>query len=82
MTVRVLFFSILRDLIGIESYDLKIEAEEVRVGDAVSLLLTEFPQLGEWEDRLLLAVDCEYANREDALSDGCEFALFPPVQGG
>ena len=72
----------LRDLTGIEAYDLILDSEEVKVGEAVSVLLNEFPQLKDWEDRLLLAVDCEYADRQTALSDGCEFALFPPVQGG
>jgi len=82
MTVRVLFFSILRDLTGAEDCDLTIDAEEATVKDALAMLLSEFPKLQEWEDQLLLAVNCEYADPDDLLADGCEFAVFPPVQGG
>ena len=82
MTVRVLFFSVLRDLTGVDSCDLTLESSEARVKDVLEILLSQFPRLEEWEEQLLLAVNCEYAEPEDPLSDGCEFAVFPPVQGG
>ncbi len=82
MTIRVLFFSVLRDLTGVEELDLTLEAPEASVGDAIPALLKRFPELENWSGRWLIAVNCEYAGLEESLSDGAELALFPPVQGG
>ena len=35
-----------------------------------------------WDERLLLAVNAEFANRDSVLREGDEVALMPPVQGG
>lgn len=82
MTIRVLFFSVLRDLTGVEETELVLEGAEPRVEDATAILLDRYPELGAWKERWLVAVDCEYANSKHPLSEGAELALFPPVQGG
>jgi len=81
MTVRVLFFSLLRDLAGTDRLALELPAPS-NLGDAVALLRERFPSLGAWEGRLLLAVNGEYADRATELADGDEVAVMPPVQGG
>lgn len=81
MTVRVLFFSLLRDVTGREEMELEV-AEGATLGEAFAQLMTAYPGLREWESKILFAVDREYAGREVVLSDGQEVAVMPPVQGG
>ena len=81
MTVKVLFFSLLRDLAGTDQLALELPAPST-LGDAVDQLWEHFPSLAAWDGRLLLAVNGEYANRASDLADGDEVALMPPVQGG
>ncbi|MCA1963313.1 MAG: MoaD/ThiS family protein [Prosthecobacter sp.] len=81
MKLRVLFFSVLRDLTGCEEVpwtcppgaDLNLLLEQ---------LFAKWPALRPWEPSLLLAVDCTYVSRSHPLTEGCEVAIMPPVQGG
>lgn len=81
MTVRVLFFSVLRDLTGVEQLEMPVE-EGLSVGGLLAKLFERWPRLGEWEASLLVAVDFDYVARGTVLTDGCEVAVMPPVQGG
>lgn len=81
MTVRVLFFSVLRDITGCEQVEW-ICAPEARLGDLLEQLQNRWPTLRDWDPSLLLAIDCDYAQRDAPLHPGCEVALMPPVQGG
>ena len=81
MTVKVLFFSLLRDLAGTNQLVLELPVPST-LGDAVDRLGERFPSLAAWDGRLLLAVNGEYADRATGLADGDEVALMPPVQGG
>ena len=80
MKLRVLFFSVLRDITGCP------EIEWTCAGRTVAELLEEifsrWPALRSWDSSLLLAIDCTYVKRNAALQEGCEVALMPPVQGG
>lgn len=81
MKVRVLFFSVLRDITGAAELEWTCPS-----GAAVSVLLeelyTRWPKLRAWDTSLLLAIDCAYVKRDALLHEGCEVALMPPVQGG
>lgn len=81
MKIRVLFFSVLRDLTGLEEADYEVE-ESATVSDVLQRLYGIYPELVQWDERLLVAVDCDYAERSTSLKEGAELALFPPVQGG
>jgi len=81
MKIRVLFFSHLVDLTGRSEEERFVEGGAT-IGDLLEELYREHPDLKKWDDRLLTALDCEYANREQPLREGAELALFPPVQGG
>lgn len=81
MTVTVLLFSVLREIAGTESLSLSLPTEAT-LGDAAGAVIAQFPRMADWDSRLLLAVNSEYANRDTALHDGDEVALMPPVQGG
>jgi molybdopterin converting factor subunit 1 len=79
MRVRVLYFGVLKDLVGRSSTEMTLreglsvaELLEVHRGLAAALV---------W-DSIAVAVNQEYARAEDVLKDGDEVALLPPVSGG
>lgn len=81
MKIRVLFFSVLRDIAGVDELDVSLHAD-ARVRDLLAELFTQWPKLKEWDASLLIAVDQTYAKRDSALHEGAEVAVMPPVQGG
>lgn len=81
MKLRVLFFSVLRDLTGTPEVEWSLPAEAT-LADLLAELFDRWPDLRRWEASLLLAIDHAYVKRDAALHDGCEVALMPPVQGG
>lgn len=80
MTLRILFFSLLRDVT--RSEELLLESPPATVGDLLDHLYERYPGLNAWDSRLLIAVDLAFAGREDSLEGAKEVALMPPVQGG
>ncbi|MEM7146711.1 MAG: hypothetical protein AAF591_16375 [Verrucomicrobiota bacterium] len=56
MKVKVLVFSVLRDIVGVEEMEREV-VEGATVGDLLEGMIAEWPKLKDWEGRLLLAVD-------------------------
>jgi molybdopterin converting factor small subunit len=81
MKVRVLFFSVLRDVAGADEVPVTL-APGATVADLLAELGTRWPKLQEWDKSLLIAVDQYYAKRDGALHENAEVAIMPPVQGG
>jgi molybdopterin synthase sulfur carrier subunit len=81
MKLRVLFFSVLRDITSQEEIAVTLPAEAT-VTTLLQELYRRWPKLQEWEPSLLIAIDQTYARREDPLPEGAEVAIMPPVQGG
>ncbi len=81
MKVRVLFFSILRDLTGENEIVFDLPANTTMTG-LLDHLFERWPKLREWDESLLLALDQSYVKRQTPLHEGAEVALMPPVQGG
>lgn len=81
MTVRVLFFSVLRDITGAEEL-LVQTSSSANVAALLEECFTRWPGLRDWNASLLVAVDQCYAKRDTALHENAEVALMPPVQGG
>lgn len=81
MRVRVLYFGVLKEGFGSSGGTMEL-AEGARVADLLAACRERFagPD-GLWES-LAVAVNQEYARRADALRDGDEVALLPPVSGG
>jgi len=73
MTVRVRLFAGLRERAGWAQREIDVS----NVADVWPAL-----GLGEEPNGLLYAVNKEYATRDQALADGDEVALIPPVSGG
>ncbi|HSI64958.1 MAG TPA: MoaD/ThiS family protein [Candidatus Saccharimonadia bacterium] len=81
MTVRVLFFSVLKDVVGADEVPFNL-ASGATVADLLEQVFTRWPKLREWDKSLLIAVDQYYAKRDGALHENAEVAIMPPVQGG
>jgi molybdopterin converting factor small subunit len=81
MTVRVLFFSVLRDLSGTDEIAIEC-AETATLADLLEQLFQRWPKLRDWDRSLLLAIDHAFTKRDAPLHTGAEVALMPPVQGG
>ena len=81
MKLRVLFFSVLRDITGSDEIVLELPAGST-MGDLLLQIEARWPRLRDWQNSLLLALDQTYVKRDALLHDGGEIAIMPPVQGG
>lgn len=80
--LRVLFFSLFREVTGESELDWELPGETARVSDLLDALFARWPALAPWDGSLLVAVDRQFATRDDELASGQEVAIMPPVQGG
>ncbi len=81
MIVRVRLFARAKDLAGTEMVSLDLAANAV-VADLRRRLAEEIPALAALLQRSALAVNEEFANDDQPLTDDAEVALLPPVSGG
>ena len=81
MLVRILFFGVLKDLVGHGSESLDLP-ENATLGDVLSHYESRIPRLKELVSSIAMSVNQEYAGPEAKLSQGDEIALLPPVSGG
>ena len=81
MRARVLFFGMLRDIVGKSAED----AEFPQGTDLQSVFEAyrgRYPRLGALARSIVIARNQEFADRSTLLSDGDEVAFLPPVSGG
>ncbi len=81
MRIEVRLFAQARERVGSGSARLELPAGS-RVDDALDALERAYPSLRELRPHLATAVDGELVSRGQALGDGSELALLPPVSGG
>jgi molybdopterin synthase catalytic subunit len=81
MRVRILFFGVLKDLVGrpSEEADFPEGADLRMVFDTVA---ARCPPLKEMARSIVLARNREFANLTTKIEDGDEVAFLPPVSGG
>jgi molybdopterin synthase sulfur carrier subunit len=77
MSVQVKYFASLRETIG-RSHDEVPFKNQITVEE----IWQQATQNMQRPDRLLVAVNQEYANFTKEVNDGDEVAFFPPVTGG
>ena len=77
----VLLFGIVREIVGEGRLTVPTEAGIANVGDLRQWLTKEYPQFGGLSS-LAVAVDSEYAEDDQTLTETAEIALIPPVSGG
>jgi len=81
MRVRVLFFGILKELVG-KATDVIDVPENASVRDVLAHYEAQTPRLRESLPSLALAVNQEYAGPDTTLHPDDELAVLPPVSGG
>jgi molybdopterin synthase catalytic subunit len=81
MKIKILFFGILKELIGRADETLDL-ADGARVRDVLAHYSKEFERLKSLVPSLAIAVNQEYAALDRTLHDGDEVGLLPPVSGG
>lgn len=81
MTITILAFAQAREALGAPS--LRIDLPDgSRVADALGALEVRHPGLAALRSHLAFALDRELVRADQALRDGAELALLPPVSGG
>jgi molybdopterin converting factor subunit 1 len=81
MTVRLLFFAVLRDIAGVDDRTLDVR-EGTTARDVWQALRDEFAKLADYTQPPMIAVNETYAEPDVLLRDGDELAFIPPVAGG
>ncbi len=77
MSIDVLFFASLAESVGQQK--LTIDSTSIRTArDVWELCITD----ASIPDNALVAINKQYADMDDVVSDGDEVAFFPPVTGG
>jgi molybdopterin converting factor subunit 1 len=80
MKVRLLFFAVLRDIVGKSEADLEVP-EGTRAEDVWQRLRAEYGPLAAYAQPMT-AVNESYVRPDALLRDGDEVAFIPPVAGG
>jgi molybdopterin synthase sulfur carrier subunit len=79
MKVSVLFFGATADEAGTREVEIDF-TENTQAGEAFAEIVNRFPRLVN--HKLLFAVNQEYANGDETISEGDELAVFTAVSGG
>jgi MoaE-MoaD fusion protein len=79
--IRLLAFASAGDALGTGELDLELP-DGSRLADLRALLARDHPALAPLWPRLAVAIDGRLAAPDEALPDGAEVALLPPVSGG
>ncbi len=80
-TVHVLFFARAREIAGVDRLEIELDGDP-RVGDVVDELRRRRPQLDDALRACRFAVNQEFSGLDEAVPEGAEVAVLPPVSGG
>ena len=81
MRIHLLLFALYRDMTGVGELDLEV-SEGSSAGAALAILRQRDSRFAVLPERPVVAINREYAQLEESLSEGDELALLPPVAGG
>src|ERR1700739_2845557 len=81
MEIRVLFFGLLKDVCG-RAEDCLEAPDAAAPGFVFDHYKALYPNLGHMAASIVIARNQEFTTRSQALADGDEIALLPPVSGG
>lgn len=82
MEFEVLFFATIKLRAGVTKAKVVIQADPPTVDALLEAVVEQFPKVSSSMSSLLVAVNKEFASRDQVLKLGDEIALFPPVSGG
>ncbi|MEZ0322893.1 MAG: molybdopterin converting factor subunit 1 [Hydrogenothermaceae bacterium] len=80
MKVKVLYFSSLKEKIG-KPFE-EIDIEESSLEDLKRKITQLHPEISDYLNKIMFAVNEEYVSTDIVLKDGDTVALIPPVSGG
>lgn len=80
MRVKILYFSSVRDKIGLPSEEIDFNGKTLN--DLKNTLIKKYPQIRENLEKVMFAINQEYADLNASLKDGDTVAIIPPVSGG
>ena len=82
MSIQVLYFAALRELLGFAEERLALPEQGLSVEQLLAELERRHPQLGPHRSSLRVAVNETFVAGEAAVREGDTVALIPPVSGG
>lgn len=80
MKVKVLYFSSVKDKVGIQSEEIELEGKTI--ADLKHFLSQKYPQIRENLEKVMFAINEDYAGLNTDLKEGDTVAIIPPVSGG
>ncbi|MGI8746582.1 MAG: molybdenum cofactor biosynthesis protein MoaE [Bryobacteraceae bacterium] len=81
MHVKVLFFGLLKDIVGRSEDRIEIGGEEL-LGELFDRYAGQFPRMRDMASSIVLACNRQFCDRSTMVHDGDEVAFLPPVSGG
>lgn len=81
MRIRVLFFGIVREIVGLPEDQIDIP-DGARLDSIFELYGNRFPPLRDISNNIVMALNQQFTDRSAIAKDGDEIALLPPVSGG
>src|SRR5436190_15507550 len=81
MQVKVLFFAMLKDIVGRAEEQLDLPGN-AHLGGVFAHYADRFPRLREMAGSIVLAKNHEFSDSTSPVNEGDEIALLPPVSGG
>jgi len=81
MTIRVQFYSHLRDLAGGSELSIDLP-DKATVGNLLTKIYEKVPTLRSRDKSILIGAGVEFVDRNYELKPGEEISIMPPVQGG
>jgi molybdopterin converting factor small subunit len=81
MNITIQFNGVLRSLAGGKSTELGL-GDFATVGDAMAALAIAYPHMAEQLQTTACAIGDALVHRDEALFDGADLVLLPPVSGG
>lgn len=77
--MKVLFFGQTAEIVGTRELEISLNSE-TKANEAFAEILEKYPKLKE--NKLLFAVNQEYAKGDEIIQNGDELAIFTAVSGG
>jgi molybdopterin converting factor subunit 1 len=77
----MLYFAVLRDIIGTSASDVTLP-EGTRAADVWRQMRADHDELRDYDQPPMTAINESYASPDTVLRDGDELAFIPPVAGG
>ena len=81
MKLNLLAFGIAKDIFGKRALEMEFPEASLSVENLSEKLNEHYPKLAELKS-FMLAINSEYAEPGQLVSDGDEVAIIPPVSGG